>query len=146
MVYCEYRQESEPGTRKLRFVCYFFDRIFRMRNFSIEKVWRWRKVWIWMKKEKPLNDVENLFEVAKQGEKGACFFCEFFSWVWHKKICRYYQQTRLFFIYYFVVNMLTNFRQKWYIHCGGIMASSWCAQVQKGEASKLRPYGSVVGK
>ena len=81
MVYCEYRQESEPGTRKLRFVCYFFDRIFRMRNFSIEKVGRWRKVWIWMKKEKPLNDVENLFEVAKQGEKGACFFCRFFSWV-----------------------------------------------------------------
>jgi hypothetical protein len=34
-----------------------------------------------MKKEKPLNDVENLFEVAKQREKGACFFCGFFSWV-----------------------------------------------------------------
>ena len=52
--------------------------------------------------------------------KIARFFCRFFSWVRHRKICRYYQQTQPFFMEYLSTNMLTFFRQKWYIHYGGI--------------------------
>ena len=104
--------------------CYFFNGIFCMRNKLRQDADRRREASITDKKQKNTFLCEIFSGEQRTGRENRSFFLWFFSWVLHRKICRYYQQTQPFFIYYFVSNMLTNFRQKWYIHCGGIMASS----------------------